>query len=149
MTRDTQQPGEFELFVLETLRAEQAGVLEGTPVDAEKLVAQRGSTDPLAWWSKKVTMLAPLAACIALSFVVARVWLTSPMSDVPMNGSQDAVQVSPASYCYDLATFEDCFTGPGANGLSGECACADFDQDGDVDFADFGAFQRAAPELSG
>ena len=29
MTRDTQQPGDFEVFVLETLRAEQAGVSIG------------------------------------------------------------------------------------------------------------------------
>lgn len=42
----------------------------------------------------------------------------------------------------DLASFSTCLAGPGAS-TPGSCDCADHDLDGDVDLADFAAFQLA------
>ena len=36
-----------------------------------------------------------------------------------------------------------CFTGPAGGPLGNDCRCVDFDSDGDVDLADYGAFQVA------
>lgn len=43
----------------------------------------------------------------------------------------------------DFATFQLCFTGPGADMLPPTCTCVDLDNDSDVDLVDFNNFQLA------
>jgi hypothetical protein len=147
MTSQTNSQNDFERFMLETMQADQCRVQDRTPVDAETLMAAAAPASA-SWLWRMASMAAPMAACIALFFGVSRVWVTGPGATTPAT-SLNGGAVATVSYCFDLPTFADCFTGPGGDPLSTECACVDYDQDGDVDFADFGALQREAPGSAG
>ena len=77
------------------------------------------------------------------------VWDYMRRGDIPLAGSGDFDRDGLLTL-NDFYFFQECLTNirPGINGGPGEdagpgCRFADFDADGDVDLADYGAFQSA------
>ena len=145
MLHHPSQPGEFDRLMLETAEAERAGVFERTPVDAESLLAEPVPAGP-AHWYRHVLVGLPLAACIAMFFGVATLWWAgSEGGDALINGPAavpafNGTATSPVERCRNVENLRNCFGGPGIL-VDSECRCVDFDEDGDVDLRDMGAFQ--------
>ncbi len=152
MRRNHPNYEDLEQLLLHSADAERAGVFNRSPVDPAVLLAAVSTggdvtaaraggpvacapgSDRSRGWMYVAGVLAPIAACVAIWFGVNQF----------ANGEVD---------CYDFLVFDSCFTGPsGADSrepLSGQCACVDLDQDGDVDFADFGHLQRLVTSRRG
>lgn len=152
MHGETDKSGDFERLLLNAVEAERHGVFNRTPVDANALMcgnaeSSAGEASPrTGGWLGVARKFAPLAACVVLSFGIGKIWLTGSRAVVPNVGQPVALRALAAAEhdaCRDLVLFDGCFTGPSAESLSGHCSCVDFDRDGDVDWADFGLFQRA------
>ncbi len=151
MNRKALNNNDLERFLLDATEADRAGVFTATPVDAASLLAQGVESTGtrrvagLYRWAKIVT---PLAACVGLWIGVEQSDLFGPesvISNVPaMNGALAGGEID----CIELSQFNRCFTGP-SGAPSVDCACADLDQDGDVDFADFGKFQTIVTARNG
>lgn len=63
--------------------------------------------------------------------------ITVNLTNTTFEGPYSAVVTCDAG---SYETFYDCMSEPGV-AYAGDCSCVDFDQDGDVDLADFAAFQ--------
>ncbi len=156
MQRNSGNSNDLERLLVAANEAEKAGVFARTPIDTAALLADHGrQTNPtrrIGRWSHAGRLLTPIAACLCLWVGVNEtgVWtsnIAGPVADSVISNT-NAVLVSGDENCYDITIFDDCRTGP--TGLvSGDCSCVDFDSDGDVDFADFGQFQRLATSRRG
>ena len=105
-------------------QAEKAGVFLRTRVGAAELVYAPVRVTSV--WSRRVfTRLLPVAAAIALA-VALWGWFSRSGQDGQIG----------------RLAFHDCFGGPTAEAMT-VCREHDYDTDGDVDLADFSAFQLA------
>ncbi len=132
---------ELERLLLHAVEAERAGVFERTAVDAVSLV---GDSPRSRGWLGIARVATPIAACVGLWFGVSEMGIWSPEAAGPMTHAavnMNAALIGQDADCVNLAVLNSCITGPGGGDLSGDCVCADLDNDGDVDFADFGRFQ--------
>ena len=161
MNPDTNQLQDFEALLRDTLRAEQAGVFDATPVSPADVLRQGDLAAPRRGWLKLAGAALPLAACVGLAIIGVRSWSTAthpaaagarahgPVASATTHRANAGGLSHNGVTCYDFTRFSDCFTGPGASDTSGDCACVDFDHDGDVDFSDFAQLQRATPDKTG
>jgi len=113
----------LEQFWMELKQAEKAGVFLETRVDQGGLVRSPAGAVTHRSWHGRLRFL-PVAA--ALIFAVALWgWITHPTQD-----AQAGRHIA----------FHECFGGPMAKPMAA-CREHDYDADGDVDLADFSAYQ--------
>ena len=148
MTEPRRQPEDLEGLLAELQQLEEAGVFRRTPVSPTTLVG--GSAGPVRRPWHRVFVGLQVAASVALIVGVASLWRPdrdsgTPMVMKPVSPSDVASTVTEVR-CGRLETLTHCFTGPGMLDMHSECRCVDFDRDGDVDLADYGAFQLAYPQ---
>lgn len=147
--KDNLKDGDLERLLLHATQAELAGVFRKTPVDPASIMAQ---TRGRRGWLRGARIAMPIAACVALWFGLAETGSLAPDVAVPVSAvisNTGSGVVEGGSDCVSLAMLNSCLTGPGVTTLSRDCACADLDRDGDVDFADFGRFQQTVNPLRG
>ncbi len=140
MSNDPTQLDAIEGALVELAAAEKAGVFGRTRVDAAALLSGEASTSPRypRWRSSRIML--PVAAAVAMAIGVSS-WMFTSQLNAPGNGGfGDHVVVADAGRC--AGGFFGCLTGPGSSGSSG-CQAYDYDSDGDVDLADYGAHQRS------
>ena len=120
---------------------DDAGVFKRTPVDTSALV----QAEPVERGPRRLHRLfvaLQAAACIGLVVGVASFWQaesgSSGLSEVG-NGTAPEWVGSP---CGEVAALVRCFGGSTGDVSGTDCKCVDFDEDGDVDLADYGTFQR-------
>jgi len=137
------QPDRLEDLIAEVQRAEDAGVFRRTPVDPAALIreAPAGSRPRPA---HRLFIGLQAAACIALVVGALSLWYggNSSQDQVGNSSGADVTSVVTAPRA-DIGVLAQCFTGPADGALPRGCESVDFDADGDVDLADYGAFQRA------
>ena len=140
MSNDPTQLDAIEKALLELDAAEKAGVFGRTSVDARALLSREASAGPShpRWLTSRLAM--PAAAAVAMAIGVSS-WMFTSQLNAPGNGGFGShVVVADAGRC--AGGFFGCLTGPGSSGSTG-CQGYDYDSDGDVDLADYGAHQRA------
>jgi hypothetical protein len=143
----------LERLMAEAAQAEQAGVFQATQIETAGLLS-RPVVRP-SWFRRHQHALVglPVAACLAFVAVLGTLHYGVPdsLTPVTVNGPNgDINMTSNRSAAVGHRTADllmSCFSGPGREFVSAECAVADLDSDGDVDLADFSAFQLA--EASG
>lgn len=138
MTARNSQPDRLEELMAEVQRLERAGAFDRTPVDPAALL-EAAMGKPQRRRVHRLFVALQAAACLALVIGVASLWRGTGPAKVTDNGSSAARLVAS---CTDVGSLAQCFTGPSAGRLATGCECVDFDADGDVDLADYGAFQR-------
>lgn len=129
MTNEPRQLDGVEDAMLELAAADKAGLFRESRVDADMLVRQ-----PVAarrW--RGLLRLAPVAAALAMAVGVGS-WMIRTEKITP-----HATQITQTADPCD-GQFLHCFSGPSQTVLA-SCQVHDYDSDGDVDLADFGAFQ--------
>ncbi len=104
------------------------------------------------WMLHHTRSVMSAAAAIAVTLGVASLWFDGSSPTPAYKTAMTPTDANDA--VLDIGLFNTCFTGPtlavSATGsldgtsLNGECLAADFDHDGDVDFADFGLFQKVS-----
>lgn len=125
-----------EEALLELDAAEKAGLFRRSRVETRRLLRRPGPSK-LVWFGVR---LVPAAAAVAIA-VGAWSWMyRARMAELTGRiGVTDVVAEAPV---VSPGEFYECFDGPkGALRLS--CRNNDYDADGDVDLADFGAYQLA------
>ncbi len=143
--QDNLSDGDLQQLLLHAAKAETAGVFRQTPVDTALIMAE---TRGRRGWLGITLIATPIAACMALWFGLVELNPGAPIANVPISAVISNTEAG-GSDCVSLAVLNSCLTGPGATSLPGDCACADLDSDGDVDFADFGRFQQTVDPLRG
>lgn len=139
---DSRQDDWFDELLSETRGAEHAGVFARTPIDVAALFSgERREAGGVRWWGRAARVLLPVAACVGLSVGVVRLWIQGAAGARSVGGA-GSTHVDARQCPADFRLFNTCFTGPLSGEMAGECDCFDFDGDQDVDFADFGRFQR-------
>ena len=143
----------LERLMAEAAQAEQAGVFQPTEIDGAGLMG-RSASKP-SWFRRHQHALVglPVAACLAFVAVLGTLQYGGPGSFTsvainhsnPDNNMTSGMSAAAGPRMTDMLM--SCFSGPGREFVSSDCATADLDSDGDVDLADFGAFQLA--EASG
>ncbi|MHC4610364.1 MAG: hypothetical protein ACYS7M_08455 [Planctomycetota bacterium] len=145
MTDQPRHRDELEQLIAEAQDLEQAGVFKRTPVNVASLVETHGvSRRPRL--THRLFVGLQVAACLGLVVGLATMWRAGSSSPGPagLTNSSD-LEVAGAwggLHCERVETLKRCFSGPAGDSLGEECKCVDFDDDGDVDLADYGAFQR-------
>ncbi len=137
----------LERLMAEAAQAEQAGVFQATEIEAASLLS-RPAVRP-SWFRRHQHALVglPVAACLAFVAVLGTLHYGAPgtFTQVVVNsptGENNMTSDASAAVGHRTAdVLMSCFSGPGRGFLSTECATADLDSDGDVDLADFSAFQ--------
>ena len=135
MSQDKYSPDHIEKLLAEVQAAEQAGVFGRTPVSPSVLVAPEGQ------WTKRRrrwTIGLEIAACAAMIIGVAGLWSFGNGSGSPSGLGRNLLKEMVEAPCADAALFVRCVEG----GNGSDCQCLDSDDDGDVDLADFGSYQR-------
>jgi hypothetical protein len=164
MDRKVLSRNELEKLLLDATESVQAGVFRKTSINSSSIFAAanavstrenegESSNSARRGWFSVARVATPIAACLLI-------WVGVRTTDFDSNVTQPAVPQAmvavhggllgeTGSADRGLALFNSCFTGPGADLLSGDCSDADLDRDGDVDFADFGRFQRQIVSKNG
>ena len=139
------QHDSIESLLRELDAAERTGVFRTTPVEVDRLVAlpSDGQRSNRFRWAMR---LLPVAAMLALAVGVWSVQHggSSPYTSAPSISSDSHASANPSLTGHD---FLGCFGAPG-NGVAGTCQSHDYDADGDVDLADFSAYQLAYANTS-
>jgi len=140
MMNDRSQLDPVEEALLELQDVDRARLFHRTQVDEARLLASRVTAQ--AAGSRRVAMrLLPVAAALVMAIGV---W--SWMFRAELAESRRAQQASPVLAAHaqapDPGSFHKCFAGP-TTGAASSCQELDYDSDGDVDLADFGAYQLA------
>lgn len=130
-----------EEALLELDAAEKARLFERTRVDARALLAEALPVGrvPRRWYANGVMW--PAAASVVLALGVAA-WVFNPQNDSTNKAGPMASQIALGPAAPGNGSFFGCLTGPGSGGRSA-CRDYDYDLDGDVDLADFRAYQLA------
>jgi len=135
MSQDKYSPDHIEKLLADVQAAEEAGVFVRTPVSPSALVTPEGS------WAKRRrrwTIGLEIAACAALLIGVGSLWSFGNGSGSTSGvGGNPPIELVEAP-CANAALLVRCVEGS----LGAECRCLDSDDDGDVDLADFGSYQR-------
>ncbi len=135
MTSEQRQLDPIEEALLELNAAEKARLFRQSRVDAKRLVAK---PVPTGWrWRtlRLVSAAAVIAAAVGMwSWLYGLQW--SQLRE--RTGTSVVVESSPA----DPGRFQECFHGP-TGAIRSSCGECDYDADGDVDLADFSAYQLA------
>ena len=137
MTDHRDQDDRMQALLSELRQAERAKVFEPTPVLAGQLAERmrKGSQPSRA---RRLLIGLQAAACVALVVGVASWW------QLGQAGSMLSGNAGGAGSCSQAASLlAGCLAGPTGAGISGGCGGLDYDTDGDVDLADFGAYQRS------
>jgi hypothetical protein len=145
MAEQHHQPDELETRIAQVCDLEQAGVFERTPVDVASLVRDDRANRPQRLTHRLFIGL-QVAAGLALVAGLATIWLAGPGTSGPgAVGNSSALETATASAAVGrhARTLSQCLAGPAGGLRSSDCLCVDFDEDGDVDLADYGAFQRS------
>lgn len=132
------QADHLEDLIARVQELEEAGVFDRTPVDPAVLVSGGSDRKRPRRLGRLFTAL-QAAACLALAVGVISLWRSGDRPQSPVEGRSDgngavALPIGGAMIA--------CITGPADRSLGEECRCFDSDADGDVDLADYGAFQR-------
>lgn len=138
MPNDLEQLDPLEQMLGELGEAEGAGVFRRTFVNSASLVG--GARPRIRLFGTRKLAWIPAAACVMLAIGVGTLALKSGVA--PIGGfAQFVGNVSPA-VPGELIGFHECLGGPGGAAVNG-CLVHDYDSDGDVDLADFTAYQSA------
>lgn len=144
MTERSQlDPVEMRMLELEDL--ERVGVFSRSPVQADELLrrASEGSaTDPVSL----IRRLVPLAAAAAVVAVALCGWMFDGGSAGRL-GTGSVTDGTPDSGSGKAGTIQACLAGP-TQTLQPGCDEFDFDSDGSVTLADFGAYQLAYADVT-
>ena len=142
MNRNANQLDPVEQALLELHAAERAHVFDRTRVDAAVLARasrQQAVGRPI-WLTPR--FLAPVAATIVIALGVSSWMFNSHLNEL-RQAARDTSSTILAQAGSCEGAFFDCLNGPdGAAGSAG-CQTYDYDTDGDVDLADFRAYQLA------
>ena len=132
-------PQAIERLLAEWAQLDQAGVFQRTPVDLARLavMARPAAHSPWRRWLIGLQAAACLALVVGLS---SWWWASSKTSNLP--GPVGPMVHSGSTTGPAAAGFQHCLNGPASGSLSSDCRGADYDLDGDVDLADYGAYQR-------
>ena len=141
MSEHDEKLNHVQNLLAELRQMDDAGVFQRTPVDTSALV----QAEPVERGPRRLHRLfvaLQAAACIGLVVGVASFWQagrgSSGLSEVG-NGNASEWAASP---CGQAAALVRCFGGSTGDVSGVDCKCVDFDEDGDVDLADYGTFQR-------
>jgi hypothetical protein len=134
-----------EMALLELDGAERARMFERTRVDVDGLLAERMPVSSLKL-SRTALRLLPVAAAVALAVGVGS-WMFSVKLAELREGRVVLSGFVADAAAPSLGRFHECFKGP-TDVLPAACREQDFDADGDVDLADFGAFQLAYAQVT-
>ena len=150
MNRQPEQRDPIEDALLELRAAEQAGLFAATRVDTEELTrVNPGPASPARRWT--VLRWGSVAAVLALVVGLWSVVFKAQIDPVPLPSGPVSVHVAPDDGVDSPdGTFYVCFSGPKSDSVvANRCRTHDFDADGDVDLADFRAFQLAYADPRG
>ncbi len=140
MTHDRNQLDPVEEALLELQDADRARLFRRTRVDEARLVA-----DPVTARSsgsrRGAIRLLPVAAALVMAIGVWSWMFSAEFAETRRAQDASPTLLADAS-TPDPGSFHKCFAGPTA-GTSSSCQELDYDSDGDVDLADFGAYQLA------
>ena len=140
MTHDRNQLDPVETALLELQDADRARLFRRTRVDEARLVA--GRVPAQSSGSRRVAMrFLPVAAALAMAIGVWSWMFSTELAETRRAQDASPTLLADAS-TPDPGSFHKCFAGPTA-GTSSSCQELDYDSDGDVDLADFGAYQLA------
>ncbi len=150
MNHNREQLDPIEDALLELKAAERAGLFAATRIDAEGLVrADPGSASLARRWT--VLRWGSVAAVLALAVGLWSVMFKAQIDPVTPPSSPVSVHVASVDGVDSPdGTFYVCFSGPkNDSAVASRCRTHDFDADGDVDLADFRAFQLAYADPRG
>ena len=137
MVKSQEQLDPIEEALLELKAANQAELFGRTQIDGRLLAGpcvSRGSR-------RFAFRLLPVAAAVALAIGVWTWMFSSELTALRKKSGVSRAVVSDSPVA-DQGNFYECFSGP-TEGRSPMCREHDYDTDGDVDLADFGAYQLA------
>ena len=144
MSNDREHLDPIERALLELQAAEEANLFSRTGLDAGALL--RAGAAPVGYAVGR-TLLRWLSAAAVLGIAVG-IWGLIFTTDHGPNLDADGIAHTVVLPGGDLAPcdggFFGCFSGPRNDPApSGRCRTHDYDSDGDVDLADYGAYQLA------
>jgi hypothetical protein len=141
MTGEPRKLDPIEDALLELDAAERARVFERSSVEARQLLRQPG---PVGWRGRAVRLVSA-AAVIAIAVGIWG-WVYS-LQWSHLRERTGASVVAGLSADGAGGRFYECFQGP-TGMLGSACRECDYDADGDVDLADFGAYQLAYVDMT-
>lgn len=144
MSNDREHLDFVESALLELQQAEGAAVFAKTPVEVDAVVRTGVASVGYGTGSRRLRWLSA-AAVLAFAMGLWGLIFSADHGPAP-DGKRVADGV--AGWRNDLSVCESgflgCFSGPRVGvGSPADCQKADFDSDGDVDLADYGAYQLA------
>lgn len=131
--------------MLELDELEQAGVFSPSAVTVDDLLGEALGTSanrPIS----TVQRLAPLAAAAAVVTVAVCGWIFG-LDSATRSGPGPFTDAAPSAGSGNVETIQDCMVGP-TQTLPAGCDEFDFDRDGSVTLADFGAYQVAYADVT-
>lgn len=137
MTNEDHQLDGVEAALLELHQAEELGVMRRSPVDPAALMS---STSPLSY-RRMTWLLLPVAASVLLAVGVGARMFRTEVNEIRGRAELMLAQRDEDRDPCD-GSFLHCFTGPRSD-IAPKCSSYDYDKDGDIDLADFSAFQLA------
>ena len=147
MDPQSQRPGTIEDMLRELREAEAAGVFRRANVQADRLLAddQHESPPKPLIFALRRPAVAVTAAAVLL--ITAGVWIgmfRRQINDLRMRAnSTNVVDSDSTRLVSSSGSFQRCVQGPSGTPLDQTCRMHDYDADGDVDLADFRAYQLA------
>lgn len=129
-----------ELAMLELEQANLAGVFDRTSIDAEALLAAEPVTS-VRGPRLRLSRVLPIAAAIGVAACVWGVMFKAQLDSIRPRATTTPVVARVKANSPTLA-FVTCLAGPSGS-TSAECRPHDFDDDGNVDLADFSKYQLA------
>jgi hypothetical protein len=124
---------------------ERAGVFSRSPVQADELLRDSSEISP-ANPVRLIRRLVPLAAAAAVVAVALCGWMFGG-GFAGRVGSGPVTDATPDSGSGKAGTIQACMAGP-TQTLQPGCDAFDFDSDGSVTLADFGAYQLAYADVT-
>ena len=144
MVNSREQLDPIEEALLELKAADQAKLFGRTQIDSRLLAAQRTSHG-----SRRIVFrLLPVEAAVSMAIGVWTWMFSTELTALRKKSGASSAVVSD-SPVENRENFYECFSGP-TGGVSPTCREHDYDTDGDgdVDLADFGAYQLAYANLA-
>ncbi len=140
MADERRQLDPVEELLLDLGTADNGGVFRRTRVDARTLLVQEHAVGSSG--VRRVTLrLLPVAACLAMAFGVWGWMFNSQLNELRERKLAAANQTTTIRVA--AVDFSSCLNGPSHGALAYDCREHDYDADGDVDLADFSAYQLA------